>query len=218
MSNGGEEITVLESPISVKHFIHRGLRAEAARVEELLAGLEESSSLQSFKLAFNSWIMALIFHIEQERLCIAEPLTNSSSLSPNGLTQNLIDITRDALLAQDDDLQMQLMQAVEDVLAVLNEDIGTTSLITRTKQHLFSKVVSLRVVQEDYLDVQEAFIMPLIGQRLDEHQHLSAAKGILIDEMADDPGWVIHWVSNYLTPEERPLLMDLEESFGKPLV
>ncbi len=52
-------------------------------------------------------------------------------------------------------------------------------------------------------------------ERLDERQQLEAAKGLLIDELADDKRWVIDWMCQDLTPVEQDLLLDLEKSFSE---
>ena len=56
------EVTKLKNPIDVMYLIHKPLRAEAARVKEIVKQLEEGSTLQPFRLAFYQWVMALEYH------------------------------------------------------------------------------------------------------------------------------------------------------------
>ena len=50
-----EAIDVLESPIDVMYLLHKGLSAQAERVQKLIEDFEIGGSLQSFTLEFNRW-------------------------------------------------------------------------------------------------------------------------------------------------------------------
>jgi hypothetical protein len=121
---------------------------------------------------------------------------------------------KSAILAQEDAEHKELVEQVQEVLTVLDEDIGATSIITRTKQHLHRQVVSLRITQEDHLESEEALILPLVRKRLTEEQQLAVAKALLIDKRADDPRWVVDWVARDLSAGEQKLLTDLEARFN----
>jgi hypothetical protein len=203
------EITSLEQPLDVMFLIHKALRAEAIRTEKAVTDLEDGSSLQSFKLAFNSWATALLFHAE------AEMGTDMARPEASGDREaDLSARVKTALLAQEDAEHEELVEQVQEVLTVLDEDIGATSIITRTKQHLFRQVVSLKITQEDHLESEEALILPLVRQRLTEEQQLKVARALLIDEQADDPRWIVDWVNRDLSPGEQKLLADLEVRFN----
>ncbi|MAF40113.1 MAG: hypothetical protein CL696_14750 [Chloroflexi bacterium] len=203
------EITRLEQPLDVMFLIHKALRAEAVRTEKLSAELEDGSSLQPFKLAFNSWATALLYHAEAEMgTDMAHPETSADGEA------DLAARVKSAILAQEDAEHQELVEKVQDVLTVLDEDIGATSIITRTKQHLYRQVVSLRITQEDHLESEEALILPMVRTRLTEEQQLAVAKALLIDEQADDPRWIVDWVTRDLSPAEQKLLADLENRFN----
>ena len=218
-----EEITRLQDPIDAIYLIHKALRAEADRAEKVVSELEIGGSLQSFKLVFNSWATALVFHSEQEDRYITHTLTNShqpsqietenpeSSKGANGLG---IDV-KAAIVAQEEELHRELLEGVQDVLDVLNEEIGKTSIIRRTKQHLHMQVISLRMAQQDHLETEEALVLPVIRERLNELEQLEVIKGLLTDEVAEDPRWVIEWVSQQLSPREQGLLADFEAWFNE---
>jgi hypothetical protein len=189
--------------------IHKALRAEAIRTEKAVVDLEDGSSLQSFKLAFNSWATALLYHAEAE--VGADMAPPGPPADPDA---DLSARVRTALLAQEDAEHKELVEQVQEVLTVLDEDIGATSIITRTKQHLFRQVVSLRITQEDHLESEEALILPLVRQRLTEKQQLNVARALLIDDQADDPRWIVDWVNRDLSPGEQKLLVDLEARFN----
>ena len=117
------------------------------------------------------------------------------------------------MLAQEDELHRELLESVENVLSVLNEEIGRTSIITRTKQHLYGEVVTLRIVQDDHLDTEETVVLPLVRQSMGEREQLKVARGLLIDDSARDERWLIDWVGRALAPCEQQLLANLEARF-----
>ncbi|MDP6526193.1 MAG: hypothetical protein QGH15_18430 [Kiritimatiellia bacterium] len=199
------EITSLDQPLDVMFLIHKALRAEAVRTEKAVSDLEDGSSLQPFKLAFNSWATALLYHAEAEMgTDMAGPEVPADGES------NLAARVKSALLAQEEAEHLELVEKVQEVLTVLDEDIGATSVITRTKQHLFRQVVALRITQEDHLESEEALILPMVRQRLTEEQQLKVARALLIDDQADDPRWIVEWVTRDLSSGEQNLLADLE--------
>ncbi len=222
------KIAKLESPIDAIGLIHKALLAEAARVEQAAVELDTGGTLQRFKLAFNSWAAALIHHSEQEDLYVMSPLTghlsvlqamnkspDSKTSSPEPNRASPTDTVTVALVALEEELHRELLESVQEVLSVLNEEIGKTSLITRTKQHLYRQVVALRIALEDHLDTEEALVLPRIQHKLDEQQQLKLAEDLLVDRDAEDPSWMIQWVSQRLSPEDRTLLLGLDKGFEK---
>ncbi len=121
---------------------------------------------------------------------------------------------RRALAAQEEELHQQLVDKVQDVLTVLSDDIGATSVIARTRQHLYQQVVALRIALEDHLDVEEAFVLPEVRRQMKEQQQLELAKVMLLDQDAQDPRWMIDWVRLRLSSGERALLGEMETRVG----
>lgn len=206
------EIIQFNSPIDVMYLIHKALRHEANRAIKLVDNMDNGGTLQAFKLAFNEWATNLMYHAEQEDKYITVPLIQCTP-SAGDPTLGLADKVKGAILAHEDDMHEELLGGLEEVFAVLNDDIGHTSVITRTKQHLFGQVMTLRIVQEDHLDTEEALVLPMVRRCLSEEQQLLAAKELLLDEAADDPRWVINWISESLTEHEQGLLANLESRF-----
>ena len=114
-----------------------------------------------------------------------------------------------ALLEKEDSEYARLLEGVMDVMTVLEEDIGATSVIPRTKQHLYGQVIALRVAQEDHLETEETMVIPLIRENLSVECQLEAVGALLIDYESDDQSWVIDWISQDITPKENGLLRDL---------
>ncbi len=199
--------TRLEHPIDVMVLIHKALRAEAARAEKIARDLEEGASLQPFKLAFNSWATALVYHAEAE---LGIDLAGAESSLPETTRRGPRWSLLSALMAHEDEEHRELVERIESVLTILEEDIGKTSIITRTKQHLHGEVLALRVTQDDHLETEEALVLPLVRDILSDQRQLEVAKGLVIDEQAQDPRWVLEWVSRDLAPNEILLLGELE--------
>jgi hypothetical protein len=204
--------------------IHKALRTEAARLEKLTAQLVIGDSLQAFRLAFNTWLAALVYHLVQEDQSLSTLLTfpkaahnNGASglASPgaNGRSPSAPNEGRLAMIVREHSLHQDLTDCVEDVLAVLNEEIGRTSIITRTKQHLYMQVVALGIIQEDHLETDETIMMPRLREQLGEQEQLRLARALLTDEEAQDPRWVMDWVKMRLNAGERRSLEELEKRF-----
>ena len=54
----------------------------------------------------------------------------------------------------------------------------------------------------------------MVRQRLTEEQQLTVARALLIDDQADDPRWIVDWVTRDLSSGEQKLLADLEARFN----
>lgn len=185
------DIPRLESPIDVMYVIHHALRAEAARVETLVGQLEEGGSLQPFRQAFYRWVMALAYHADTED-------TYMTSLLPD------VPAARECELAHG-----RLAERLEDIQVCLTEEIGRTMLIARTQRHLFGKVVMARIAQDDHLEEEEAFVLPVIRRQIGDEQQWAIVRHLLLDQEAEDPRWHLDWLTDYLTPREWRLLADL---------
>jgi hypothetical protein len=103
----------------------------------------------------------------------------------------------------------RLAERLEDVQNGLTEEIGRTMLIARTQRHLFGTVVMARIAQDDHLEEEEAFVLPVVRQQLSDAQQWTIVRHLLLDEKADDPRWYLEWLTDLLTPRERRLLADL---------
>ena len=214
-----EETSIVGSPVDAMYLIHKALRADAAQVEALARDLDAGESLQRFKLAFNSWATALVYHADQEDRYMTGPLTKSlASLDQEEAADSaLTDEMKGTIVAQEEELHMELVRAIEDILMVLNDEIGKTSLITRTKQHLYGQIVALRIGQEDHLETEEALVLPIARERLTRRQQMEMARALLIDAEAEDPRWPIDWMAQHLDHSERKRIADLEASFLETL-
>ena len=206
------EITTLEQPIDAMFLIHKALRGEADRTVEQARRLEDGTSLQPFKLAFTAWATAIMYHAEKE---VGAEMSRLVDESRRTAADDPVEQVKWALLEKEDSEYAKLLEYVQDVMTVLEEDIGTTSVISRTKQHLYGQVIALRVAQEDHLETEEAMVIPLLRENLSPRRQLEIVGGLLVDRDADDPRWVIEWISQDLTPRENDLLLELESRINQ---
>jgi len=65
----------------------------------------------------------------------------------------------------------------------------------------------------DHFENEEAFIIPLVANEVDDAGQLSLVRRLLIDDSADDPRWIIDWVYSELDEADQSLLKGLESRF-----
>jgi hypothetical protein len=200
------EITNLDQPIDAMYLIHKALRGEADRTVELARCLEDGCSLQPFKLAFTAWATAIMYHAEKE---VGTEMTKSVDDTRKAAAHDPNERVKWAILEKEDDEYSRLLEGVMDVMTVLEEDIGATSVISRTKQHLYGQVIALRVAQEDHLETEEAMVLPLLRENLSPECQLEVVGSLLVDQDADDQRWVLDWISQDLTSGENELLLEM---------
>ena len=223
------EITEIGSPIEVMYLVHKALRAEAERAEEVAGRLVWGGSLRPFKSGFNFWAMALGYHADAENEYMTAPLTGCRPAlecqtehpdlgeRPGHLAGFLNEDDARTLseevkevMARNEEQHQELTAKLQGVLAVLYQEVGKTRLVARTKQHLYASVVALRTAQDDHLDHEEAFVLPVIQERMSEAQQFEVARHLLLGQGAQDPRWILTWIAQYLTPRERTLLANFE--------
>ena len=216
----------LDAPIQIMAMIHKALSAEAVRVQQIIEDFQEGDSLQNFRAAFNFWATALMYHADVEDRHMTLPLTDFEAARTNEaehaqlgeLADDMVRYLDDrdeqglerrvkaAAIALHEEQHEELLEKLEDVLDVLNGEIGRTRVIARTRRHLYGKVVALRVCQDDHLESEEAFVLPEVEAQLSIDEQREIARRLLIDEESGDPTWVLDWVSRNVDDEERELL------------
>ena len=96
---------------------------------------------------------------------------------------------------------------------VLKKEIGEERVVARTRRHLYSRVMALRVTEFDHFENEEAFVVSEVRERMNDEEQLEVARRLLIDDDAEDPRWIIDWLVTELTPTERDLLSGLDKRF-----
>jgi len=106
----------------------------------------------------------------------------------------------------------RLEQRLEEVEACMDEEIGRAHVIARTQRHLYGRVVRLQIAQDDHLEEEEEFVLPLIREQLDENQQKMIVTRLLLDDEGQNKHWILDWLSRHLTPKERSLLKAVASS------
>ncbi|MBC8280508.1 MAG: hypothetical protein H8E48_06965 [Chloroflexi bacterium] len=142
-------------------------------------------------------------------------MSKSVDYSRRAAAHDPIKLVKLAVLEKEDAEYSRLLDGVMEVMTVLEDDIGATSIISRTKQHLYGQVIALRVAQEDHLETEEAMVIPLIRENLSVESQVNVIGGLLVDREADDKRWVLDWISQDLTHNENNLLLELESRINQ---
>ena len=208
-----DEIARLKTPLDAAQLIHQSLRNAAGQVKEISAQLETGNSLQGFKLAFDSWATALVFHLTQEEIYVESSLADVLMPSDGDGNHPNKKMTK-MLLTLGKVGRNEQMEMINDVFNVLYSEIGNTSLITRTIQHLHRRIVEMETTQDNHFETQEVLVLPLLREWMDECQQLELIKNLLIDDQSDEPRWIIDWVSEQSDSSGKAALAELESQFA----
>jgi hemerythrin-like domain-containing protein len=179
-------IIKLDTPIDVMYLMHKALRAEAEHVVQLVDRLGVDASLQSVQQAFQRWSTALGRHAEAEDQHMTSLLDAPSARDNEAVHQKLADLIVD--------LQTYLHAA------------GQSTVTARTQRHLLGRVVTLQIAQDDHLEEEEEFVLPVIRQRLSTTQQVEIARHLLWEPWARDEHWLLDWVAQYVTALEQQWL------------
>ena len=95
---------------------------------------------------------------------------------------------------------------------MMDGEIGKTKLVTRTLRHLYGKVVSLRICQDDHFESEEALVLPEVEARFSTEEKKEIVRKLLLDEEAAKPTWVMDWVMEKTDPLERERLIDIQHT------
>ncbi len=225
----------LKDPIETVYVIHKALGAAAWRGWDTLNQLTPilGGTLEAFELAFNSWVSALMWHVERGGESVSELLSRRQAalagrsdtafsarhqaVKPDRIEdrpQSLAQRAKKAVEALGDKRHKALLQRIEDVLQTLEQETSGKMAITHVQQHLYGPVLRLRRTQQHYLQEEETSVVPIIRESLDEQNQIRLVKGLLIDEGGAMPRWMLDWVTQRVAPEDRDLLSQLETLFG----
>jgi hypothetical protein len=95
--------------------------------------------------------------------------------------------------------------------------VANSSFPLAIRRRLFGKVVALRIDQDDHLEEEEEFVLPIIRQQMSQAQQLEMVAHLLLDSNAPDAewGWVLDWLVQDLTDVERQSLATLTVRLDK---
>jgi hemerythrin-like domain-containing protein len=103
----------------------------------------------------------------------------------------------------------QVIAMLEDLQTYLHTDLGRMIVIPRTQRQLRRKVIALGIVQDDLLEEEEEYVLPVIQQRISTAQQLDLIRHLLMDEEAEEQGDMPDWLAQDLTTTEQQWLTAL---------
>ena len=83
----------------------------------------------------------------------------------------------------------------------------------RTIRHIHSRIMSVRILELDHFENEEAFVVNLVRDEIDKAGQLYMVRRLLIDETAENPRWIIDWAYFESDDSDKALLKDLENRF-----
>ena len=113
----------------------------------------------------------------------------------------------------DQEQHNQLEARFHDIEEALKQVLGEQKVTARTIRHIHSRLIGVRILELDHFENEEAFVISLVRDEVDEAGQLNIIRRLLIDDSADDPRWIIDWVHSELDSVDQALLEDLEVRF-----
>ncbi|HIF43108.1 MAG TPA: hypothetical protein EYG27_06750 [Dehalococcoidia bacterium] len=120
---------------------------------------------------------------------------------------------REAAFTLEDKQHRELEDRFHEMEAALQEVLGDKKVTARTIRHIHSRMMSVRILELDHFENEEAFVVNLVRDEIDEAGQLYMVRRLLIDETAENPRWIIDWVYSELDDSDKALLKDLENRF-----
>jgi hypothetical protein len=223
----------LENPIDVMPLIHKAFRAVSDRTETLAAQASSFDDVAVLNEVFANWIKQIVYHAAVEDEFMTGPLKDNQPARDNetehsdlagkaadlasfiamGSGAGLEESVREAAFSLDEEQHNLLEERFHDVETALNDVLGEKKVTDRTIRHIHSRLLGVRILELDHFENEEAFIIPLVANEVDEAGQLLLVRRLLIDESAEDPRWIIDWVYSELDETDQALLKDLENRF-----
>jgi hypothetical protein len=139
-----------------------------------------------------------------------KPLERESRASKGvGLEESV----REAAFSLEEEQHLALEEKFHEVEPALKDVLGEKKVTARTIRHIHSRLIGVRILELDHFENEEAFVLSLVRDEMDEAQQLDIVHRLLIDESAEDPRWIIDWVYSELDSDDKALLKDLEKRF-----
>tara|TARA_B100000809_G_scaffold84833_1_gene83354 strand:+ start:991 stop:1719 length:729 start_codon:yes stop_codon:yes gene_type:complete len=223
----------LENPIDVMPLIHKAFRAVSDRTETLAAQASSFDDVAVLNEVFANWIKQIVYHAAVEDEFMTGPLKDNQPARDNetehsdlagkaadlasfiamGSGAGLEESVREAAFSLDEEQHNLLEERFHDVETALKDVLGEKKVTARTIRHIHSRLLGVRILELDHFENEEAFIIPLVANEVDEAGQLSLVRRLLIDDSADDPRWIIDWVYSELDEADQSLLKGLESRF-----
>ena len=235
-----EEIRTLESPIDVMYLMHKVYMIHSERTELLAEKAQSGGSLSEFEENLGGWLKHLLYHAQTEDTYMTGPLKDIehqdgrhpardnekehdelrrlgggiADYMGKGDKAALSEEVSALILANEEQEHANLIGKAESVEQVLQQALGETRILGRTRRRLYQKVMEFRITEFDHFENEEAFVLPLVKDQMSSEQELECSRRLLFDDDAENPRWIIDFIYGELESGERELLNQLECSFS----
>ncbi len=235
-----EQITKLESPIDVMFLMHKAYIIHSNRAESLAEKAQDGGSLSEFVASLEGWLKHLLYHAQTEDTYMTGPLKDIehqdgrhpardnekehdelrrqgggiAEFMEQGDNAGLSEQTSAFVLSMEEEEHADLTEKAQKVEQVLHQALGETRVLSRTRRHLYQKVMEFRVTEFDHFENEEAFVLPLVKDQMSPDQELECSRRLLFDDDSEDPRWIIDFIYGELESGDRKLLSDLEARFA----
>jgi|TARA_B100001971_G_C18239302_1_gene569644 hemerythrin superfamily protein len=208
--------------------MHEAYREVSLVVEEMARKLQSGGDLKTFKETFGVWGKHLLYHAQVEDEYMTGPIKDSQPARNNeaehenlgkqarsftsflrGGEKAALEDSLSYILGFEEQQHKELEARKQVVEELLEGEIGEGAVSTRTRRHLYSRIVALRVAEFDHFDNEETFVFPVIRELMDEQEQLNVVKHLLFDETSDNSSWIFDWLTGALGQKEQKLLLGL---------
>ena len=239
-----DQITKLESPIDVMYLMHKVYMIHSEKTELLAEQAQAGGSLAELGANLEGWLKHLLYHAQTEDTYMTGPLKDIEhqdgrrpardnevehdelrrlggdivDFIGKGDNAALAEQINEFVLSKEDEEHADLADKAEKAGEALQEALGESRVLARTRRHLYQKVMALRVTEFDHFENEESFVLPLVRDQMAPAQELELARRLLFDDDAEDPRWIIDFLYGVLEGGDQELLRQLEASFsGSPV-
>ena len=235
-----EQITKLESPIDVMYLMHKVYIIHSDRTEALAEKAQQGGSLSEFKASLDGWLKHLLYHAQTEDTYMTGPLKDIehqdgrrpardneaehdelrrlgggiADFMKQGDNAGLAEQISAFVLSREEEEHADLIEKAQNAEQALQQALGETRILSRTRRHLYQKVMEFRVTEFDHFENEEAFVLPLVKDQMSPEQELECSRRLLFDDDSEDPRWIIDFIYGELESGDRKLLSDLEARFS----
>jgi len=227
----------IEDLIDVMALMHKAFRSVSDRTEAMAASATTFEDIAKLNEAFGFWIKQIVYHATVEDEVMTGPLKNDqpvrepvqdnedehaalagkaaelAEFTYQGKGAGLAESVRDAAFTLEDEQHKELEDRFHENEAALAEVLGDKKVTARTIRHIRSRMMGVRTLELDHFENEEAFVISLMRDEIDEAGQLYMVNQLLLDESADNPRWIIDWVYSELDEADQALLKDLETRF-----
>ena len=237
MASFTDEILLIETPIDVMFFMHKVFMTHAKKAEDMAVSLRTREDVERLKPLVEHWLKHITYHVDTEDEFLTGPLQEVElhdgrmvvrdnenehneirsggegvvALISAGNSAGLDDLLESLVLAAEEEQHKELVKNVDHLRSAVEKALGEEKTSNRTLRHIHQAVLSLRVIEWDHFENEEAFVLPLVREQMTHDEQLKCAGRLLFDNSSHEKRWVIEDIYEGLSEDETSKLKSLED-------